>query len=175
MFYKNIALVFYYGFASLLPKNEFPIMGNFFCNIRRFAVKRIFLKTGREVNVNRCAKFGRGGAIIIGHFSSIGERCQISNDVEIGNNVMMAPEVVIFSVGHNTSRTDIPMRLQGNTERRPVKIGDDVWIGQRAIILPGVTIGTGAIIAAGSVITKNVHDYEVVGGNPAKHIKFRNA
>jgi len=57
--------------------------------------------------------------------------------------------------------------------KRDMKIGNDVWIGHHTLILPGVQIGDGAVIAAGSVITKDVHDYEVVGGNPARHIRNR--
>ena len=65
------------------------------------------------------------------------------------------------------------MRLQ-TAPKEPVYIGDDVWIGARVIILPGRKIGEGVIIGAGAVVTKDVPDYAVVGGNPAKVIKFRN-
>jgi maltose O-acetyltransferase len=86
---------------------------------------------------------------------------------------MIAPEVIIFSVGHETNDTNKPMRLQGNTLPRPVTIKNDVWIGQRAIVLPGVIINQGAIVAAGAVVTKNVPEYSIVGGNPAKVLKIR--
>lgn len=86
---------------------------------------------------------------------------------------MMGPDVMIFTSNHETSRTDTPMRLQGTAKIKPVTIGDDVWIGARVIILPGVTIGQGAILAANAVVTKDVPEYAVVGGNPAKLIKFR--
>ena len=86
---------------------------------------------------------------------------------------MMGPDVMIYTKNHNTERTDIPMIEQGNTQPRKVTIGDDVWIGARAIILPGVTIGQGSIVAAGSVVTKDVEPFSVVGGNPARVIKVR--
>ena len=70
-------------------------------------------------------------------------------------------------------RTDIPMRGQGSTPARKVTVSSDVWIGARVIILPGVTIGQGAIIAAGAVVTKDVPPFSVVGGVPARVIKFR--
>ncbi|MDP3911445.1 MAG: DapH/DapD/GlmU-related protein [Gemmatimonadales bacterium] len=68
---------------------------------------------------------------------------------------------------------DTPIRLQGPGEVRPIRIADDVWIGTRAIILPGVTIGEGAIIAAGAVVTTSVPARMIVGGNPARIIRCR--
>lgn len=90
-----------------------------------------------------------------------------------GDNVMMAPDCIIYVRNHESSRLDIPMCEQGSTEERPVVIGNDVWIGGRVIILPGVKIGDGAIIGAGSVVTKDVSEYDVVAGNPARVIKNR--
>ena len=65
------------------------------------------------------------------------------------------------------------MCKQGSTEERPVVIGNDVWIGGRVIILPGVKIGDGAIVGAGSVVTRDVSEYDIVAGNPARVIKNR--
>lgn len=86
---------------------------------------------------------------------------------------MMGPDVMIFHGDHEMSRRDIPMRLQGDSVSKPVVIGDDVWIGARSIILKGVHIGKGAVIAAGAVVTKDVPEYAIVGGVPAKVIKYR--
>ena len=85
----------------------------------------------------------------------------------------MGPDVVILTHTHKISDIAIPMEQQG-MEIRPVTIGNDVWIGMRSIIMPGVTIGSGVIIGAGAVVTKDVPDYAVVGGVPAKIIRFRN-
>ncbi|MEA3423389.1 MAG: DapH/DapD/GlmU-related protein, partial [Bacillota bacterium] len=74
---------------------------------------------------------------------------------------------------HNFSEKDIPMIMQGDSEPAPVVIEDDVWIGARTVILPGVVIHEGSIIAAGSIVTKDVQAYSIVGGNPAKLIKMR--
>ena len=74
---------------------------------------------------------------------------------------------------HAFDRTDIPMNQQGFTPEKPIVIEDDVWIGARVIILPGVHIGTGAVVGAGAVVTKDVPDYAVVGGNPARILKMR--
>lgn len=86
---------------------------------------------------------------------------------------MMGRDVIIMTTAHETSETSVPMRLQGSRDISPVFIGDDVWIGSRVIILPGVKIGSGSIIGAGSVVTRDVEPYSVVGGVPAKLIKKR--
>ena len=87
---------------------------------------------------------------------------------------MMGPDVKIYSTSHGHGSPDILMRLQPS-QTFPTIIGNDVWIGASSIILPGRKVGNHAIIAAGAVVTKDVPDYAVVGGNPAKIIKFRNA
>lgn len=84
----------------------------------------------------------------------------------------MGPDVVILTHTHNIDRVDIPMGKQGSRVARVI-IGDDVWIGMRSIIMPGVKIGNGAVIGAGAVVTKDVPDFAIVGGVPAKIIKFR--
>ena len=86
---------------------------------------------------------------------------------------MMGPDVVILTHTHKIADITIPMGLQGS-EVKPVTIGNDVWIGMRSIIMPGVTIGNGVVIGAGAVVTKDVPDYAVVGGVPAKIIRLRN-
>lgn len=84
----------------------------------------------------------------------------------------MGPDVTILSQTHNIERTDIPMGKQGMREAEVI-IGNDVWIGMRSIIMPGVKIGDGAVIGAGAVVTKDVLDYAIVGGVPARIIKYR--
>ena len=86
---------------------------------------------------------------------------------------MIGPEVIIYTQNHSFDRIDIPMCEQGFQEECKVEIGNDVWIGARVIILPGVKIGNGCVIGAGAVVTKDVPDYCVVGGNPAKILKVR--
>ncbi|MBC8312926.1 MAG: acyltransferase [Candidatus Cloacimonetes bacterium] len=110
----------------------------------------------------------------IGHNVAINDNFWVNaiGKVEIGNNVLIGPSVIIHSANHNYARVDIPIREQGHTIEKVI-IEDDVWIGARAIILPGVTIGKGAIIAAGAVVNKDVGSYTIVGGVPAKIIKRR--
>jgi len=170
---KKIALIAYYGLVKHLPTNETLFFGKISCRLRRMVTGMIFKSSGDGVNVNRNASFGSGTNLSIGSNSSIGRNCQLANDVAIGDDVMMAPDVIIFSVGHNTQSIDMPMRKQGNTLPQPVKIENDVWIGQRVIILPGITIGRGSIIGSGSVVTKDIPAFSVAAGNPAKIIKSR--
>ena len=86
---------------------------------------------------------------------------------------MMGQDCLIYTENHKYDRIDCTIDQQGYQEARPVVIGDDVWIGGRVIILPGVTIGNGAILGAGAVVTHDVPSYAIVGGNPAKIIKYR--
>jgi len=85
----------------------------------------------------------------------------------------MAPDVIIWTISHALDRTDIPINQQGATEIQPVTIGNDVWIGKRAIIKPGVTVGNHAIIGAGSIVTKDIFACAIVAGNPARIIRMR--
>ena len=116
-----------------------------------------------------------------GCFTKFGKNCYANVNfvalddgyITIGDNVMMAPGVTILTTNHRFDRTDIPMIEQGHVSA-PVSIGNDVWIGQRAMIMPGVHIGNGCIVAAGAVVTKDVPDFAVVGGVPARILKYRN-
>lgn len=105
--------------------------------------------------------------------SGIGIDCELYGPISLGSDVMMGPEVVIYTSGHVHDRIDMPMRLQGASEIKPVSIGNDVWIGRRVMIMPGVTIGNGVIVGAGAVVTKDVPDYAVVGGVPARILRYR--
>lgn len=123
------------------------------------------------MNIERGAIFGP--QVEIGDNSGIGIRCELWGPVSIGNNVMMGPEVVVYTSGHRFDDYEIPMNIQGTTEDRKVYIGDDCWIGRRAIIMPGVTIGDGCVIAAGAIVTHDIPQYSVVAGVPARIIKSR--
>lgn len=174
-FLKGISLVFYYSILRYLP--QYLPNGTECRNIRSSVCKYIFEKCGENVNVKKGAYFGRGNNIEIGNNSDIGldsriSGCDAGGKLYIGNNVIMAPEVLILTLKHNYRDKNLLIREQG-FEKSIVIIEDDVWIGQRVIILPGVKIGEGAVVAAGSVVAKDVDPYVVVGGVPAKFIKER--
>ena len=140
--------------------------------VRAFCGKLILRHCGKNVNIEKGAQFS--SEVSLGDNSGIGVNATISSYVTIGDDVMMGPECLIYTSNHGMDRLDIPMWKQKSTDPRPVIIGNDVWIGARVIILPGVHIGEGSVIGAGSVVTKNIEPYSVVAGNPAGLIKKRN-
>lgn len=172
---KYIFLVFYYLIFSHLPKSTVPLVGKPIRYLRGCCVKMIFKQCGKNINIESGSYFGNGFEITIGDYSGIGKNCRVPSNITIGNHVLMAEDVIILNQNHNFADIETPMEKQGYLPKTKLTIGSDVWIGTRVIVLPQVTeIGQGAIIGAGSVVTKNVPNYAVVGGNPAKVIKFRN-
>ena len=110
------------------------------------------------------------GDVTIGDHTRVGIHCTVIGPVCIGNNVNLAQGITVTALNHNFEDSTRKIDEQG-ISTKPVMIGDDVWIGANAVILPGVTIGRHVVVAAGAVVTKNVPDYSVVGGVPAKVIK----
>lgn len=127
---------------------------------------------GKNVNFEKGAKFNP--ELSIGDNSGVGVNCELSGKIVIGKDVMMGPNCIMRTYSHKHDRLDIPMTEQGFEEEKIMYIGDDVWIGTNVIILPGANVGSHCIIGAGAVVTKDVPDYAVVGGVPAKVIRMRN-
>jgi maltose O-acetyltransferase len=146
--------------------------GRWWREARRFTARPLLASMGHEVNIE-CGAIFPVGVVRLGDRSGLGIASHMKGPVTIGSDVMMGPEVVIFTTDHAFEDTNRPMREQGMSATRPVIIEDDVWIGQRAMILPGVSVGRGAVIAAGAVVTKDVPPNSMVGGNPAKVLRFR--
>lgn len=168
---KLICLLFYYGLLKHLPATNNRYL-RFIRKLRSYVAGKLFKQAGKNINIEKGANFGIGNDIEIGDNSGIGVDCFIRGPLKIGIDVMMGPEVQILTTNHRIERTDIPISKQGNIVK-PVRIGNDVWIGTRVIILPGVDIGDGSVIGAGSVVTKNIEPYSIVGGVPAKLIRKR--
>lgn len=110
----------------------------------------------------------KGGTFLGQHTTIVAYEAKVC----IGENVLIAAGVKLITRSHLYDDIHTPIKAQGYSNA-PITICDDVWIGYNAIILPGVCIGRGAIIAAGSVVNRNVGDYEIWGGMPAKKIKSR--
>ena len=117
---------------------------------------------------------GGHGSLTIGYNTGINAQSIVAamNRVEIGANVMLAPRVYILDVDHKFERRDIPISEQGYNIS-PTIVEDDVRIGAGAVVTRGVRIGRGAIVGANSVVTRDVEPYAIVGGAPAKLIKYR--
>ena len=141
----------------------------FFIDNRRLAIT---LKRNSHIKSNVIIQ--GSGKLILGENSYISYNSIIGVNeyIKIGKNVMIAQNVSIRDTDHRFDRLDIPMIKQGIVTS-PIIIEDDVWIGYGAVITKGVKIGKGAIVAAGAVVTKDVPEYAVVGGVPAKIIRFR--
>lgn len=116
-----------------------------------------------------------GGKIMLGKHVTINHYSVLNGEggITIGDNVLIAAFVSIFSANHKFDRTDVPIRNQGMWSKGGIVIGDDCWIGTHAIILDGVRVGTGSIISAGAVVTKSVEPYSIMAGVPAIKIGTR--
>lgn len=167
---KKLYIGLYYALAIWLPSPPFPCskFGHF---LRRYLCNFIFKKCGANVVIGRNVNFGKGEKIQIGEGSNFGRNSWIANDTVFGKNVMTGPEIIILSYNHSFQLTGVPFNQQGYTTRSPIIIGDNVWIGTRTIILPGVHIGNNTVIGAGSVVTKSIPSGVMAAGNPAKIIK----
>lgn len=165
----------YEFFAKHLPASSSPGVGPFCRAVRYWFVRRLAAECGKRINLEHGASVSFGTGVRIGDYSGFGINCMVEGPVTMGMNINMAPEVVILRQNrHGYDRTDISMREQEDKPPRPLFVCDDVWVGRRAMILPGCRrIGRGAIIGAGAVVTKDVPDYTIVAGNPAREVKKR--
>lgn len=170
---RTLFLALYYGFFTHLPSSYAPVIGPVCNALRIWCCRHIFARCGKVSTINRKAYFGNGAGVEIGDYSGIGARCEIPHDIRIGNNVMMAQDVLILNENHRTSSTEIPMNMQGKEPRRECTIGNDCWIGARAVIIPGACVADGTIVGAGAVVTHTHPPYSIVGGNPARVIRNR--
>ena len=110
------------------------------------------------------------GDVIIGNYTRIGLHNTIIGPVTIGHHVNLAQGITVTALNHKFENPDIRIDEQG-ISTKPVIIGNDIWVGANAVILPGVTIGDHSVIAAGAIVTKDVPPHSLVAGVPAKVIK----
>lgn len=163
---KKFWLIMYVVFFRNIPDYF-----KFGVSLRGFAVRRFIKKSGRNISIGYGSRINRNTEL--GENSGVGRNCEIMNGVSIGNNVMMGPDVYMCTETHEFKDTSVPMRTQGFKEIKKIVIEDDVWIGARVIILPGVTIGKGSVVGAGAVVPRSIPPYSVAVGNPARVVKSR--
>lgn len=168
---NKIKYIIYYSIIQHLPHSRYLSLFNkircwYVCNILKL------MKNHKNNFFEHNIYIGFKNSVTIGQYCHINENVFIQSAI-IGSHVMIAPNVSILKSSHNFKFTDIPMIKQGESEGLAPIICDDVWIGRNAVILPGIKIGKGSIIGAGAIVTKNVEEYSIVGGVPAKLIKKR--
>jgi maltose O-acetyltransferase len=166
--FRKVRLLFF--LFALYIANYFINKIPFYC-LRHFYYKRLLgikLGKGSSIHLN-CFLYGKN--IKIGNNTTINRRCFLDGrgNICIGNNVSISPEVFILTDDHIVNSKTFEGRS------RSVFVDDYVWIGSRALILPSVYIGKGAVISAGAVVTKNVEPYTVVAGIPATKIAMRSS
>jgi acetyltransferase-like isoleucine patch superfamily enzyme len=143
-----------------------------------YIIKTQFKVIGKNVIFDPFDKIGYKN-VSIGNDVFIGPGVTLSaseSHITIGNKVMFGPNVTMMGGDHNHSiigKYMFDVKEKNIDDDQPIIIKDDVWIGANAIILKGVTIGEGSIVAAGALVIKDVEKYSIVGGVPAKHIKYR--
>lgn len=166
---KRALYIIYTLIAKNLPQSNHSYFSK---RIRCFLGKCVVEKCGRRVNFEKGAIFTP--YLTIGENSGIGINCELYGPIHIGDNVMMGPEVVIYTRNHCHVISDqFTFMEQGYENYKPVIIGNNVWIGRRVMVMPGVQIGNNVVLAAGTVVAKNVPDNTIVGGNPARILKNR--
>lgn len=172
---KIFYLSLYYFFAQYLPPSHKNVFGRIGKRIRGTCAKHLFKFCGKNVNIEHRASFGKGTDIEIGDNSSIGIHCHVPNDIIIGENVMMGPYCFFMDNSvHGFSRTDIPMIQQGSYKKPGrTMIGNDCWIGRQCLVTPCKSIGNHCVIGGGSVVSKDIPDSVVAGGNPIRIIRRR--
>ena len=148
--------------GSHLPQRDYPF-GHIAWKIRLHYARHISKNISKTANIDKGARIDEFA--IVHDRGGVGIDCKLMGPVEIGENVMMGPDCRIFTANHNFDKEQ--KRFIGFTKPEPVIIGDGSWIGYGVIILPGVKIGKGCIVGAGSVVTKSCGDYVLIAGNPA--------
>lgn len=172
---RTFWLILYYGFAAHLPKSTAPVMGEMARRLRHRCVSHLFASCGAYTCVENGAYFGSGKDFKVGTAVGIGRNFRSHNRiVTIHDALLMGEEVFFVGGGHSFADPDKNIGSGSSAGKTPLEIESDVWIGHRAMILPGCKhIGAHSIIGAGAVVTHDVPDYAVVGGNPARVIRYR--
>ena len=143
--------------------------------LRGWHYSNLLASAGKNLRVTADVKLANPKNISVGNNCYLGDGVQLyawNEKITVGNNVLIAAGAQMITRKHGFADMDLPISEQGYVNA-PIVIEDDVWIGFRAIILSGVTIGRGSIVGAGAVVTKDIEPYSIVGGVPAKLIRKR--
>jgi maltose O-acetyltransferase len=168
---RRLYVLLYYAIGCRLPSSNFPL-GGLWRAARATLCRGFFASAGTAINIESHVFVADGRYVSLGSGSGLGRGSQVFGAI-IGENVMVGPEVVFLKDNHRYEDPAVPMQNQGRSEIARPTVEDGAWIGQRAMILPGRRVGTGAIVGAGAVVTRDVLPYQIVGGNPARPIGKR--
>ena len=159
---------------KILKASAFYIFNSFITNVPFYFIRHEYLKKILKIKIGRNTAvhmgcFFSGTQVTIGNNSVLNRRCYVDGRAEviIGDNVSISPEVYILSLDHNVQSNNF------STTPEKTVINDYTWIGVRSIILPGIELSKGSVVGAGSVVTRNTNQFEIVAGNPAKKINER--
>lgn len=152
--------------GGVLPESHHPL-GLIGRKFRYWCTRHIASEIAPHVNIEKGASIQPG--VILKDWSNVGVNCIIGPETVIGRKVKMAPDCLIYT--RNKKFDKEKKEFYGYEDNKPVVIEDNCWIGARVIIVPGVTIGEGCVLAAGAVVSKDMPPYSVVAGNPAKVVK----
>lgn len=169
---RKLLLLLYYLILQRIPMQPMPGYKIGY-KLRYIVTKRLLRKCGNAVIVKDHCYFGNGTRLSVGDRSQLGSNARLNGEITLGNDIVMGPDVVMMATSHEFARLDIPINQQGAKPESPIVIGDDCWIGTRAIILPGVHIGKQCVVAAGAVVTHSFPDRCILGGVPARLLKTR--
>lgn len=168
--WRMFTYFWYIALFRFTPEDYRPY-GLFFPWLRRKLAEQFLEKCGTNLRVKHNADVSMN--VSVGDHSEFGQRSLIHGGVSLGSHVIMGPDVKIYARNHRTDDLTVPIQLQGKVQKHTT-IGDDVWIGANVVVLPGVVVGDHAVLAAGAIVTKDVPDWAIVGGNPARVLKYRN-
>lgn len=168
---RGIATVVYYGLARYLPRSYWP-GGGIATTVRMWCAHRVCEHIGRGAVIEPHVDFGSGRLLRLGARSGIGPRSTVGA-LHVGEDVMIGPELLAISQNHRFDDPGAPIREQGYDPVETIRIEDGAWIGARVTILPGVKVGRGSVVGAGSVVTRDVPDGCVAAGNPARILRSR--
>jgi len=150
--------------------DDYGIIGRCVIKLRRFICRPLLKETDETFGIGQGADFGNGSCLIMKDHANLGKFFSLTGKgtLTVGCHVLMGHRCVVVTQNHKYLDEGYD-----DFEIQDVDIGDYTWIGHNVIILPGTHIGKHSIIGAGSVVTRDVPDYAIVAGNPAKVIKLR--
>lgn len=164
--------------ASLLVENDVIVARG--SEINAYQGSTVSIGTGVRIGKNSVLSVAGNSKLEIGDRTTFFSTVYLSGVISIGSDCLFGPNVTILT-GEHVIKDRRPIRAQdaeylaehGHPPRNPITIGDDCWIGVNAVILPGVTLGKGCVVAAGAVVCSSFSEYSIVGGVPAQLLKYR--